>query len=337
LSGNLHNKKQKALSLFSAKEYEQAIRILKKIIDTTPYDADCWHLLSTIYGTISNFAKADQCASRAISIQPNRAVAYLNKGNALMGLDRSGEAQNCYLKCSTLQPNNPDAFFNLALCYKSQGSLKQAEECYRRVIDLAPQRADAYNNLGNILQEKRLFDEALEAYDNAINLTPNLLEALFNKAATYLLLGRTEPAIRGFKKVLEKDPNHLQAYSRLLFAQNYSASVSPQKHYHDHTDWGDKLTKLIEPSTAYSNNINPEKVLHVGYVSPDFRNSVAVYTIELLLRHHDANKVKVYCYSYTRKPDELTKCLRTLAPAWRDISELDDMHAYQIILTYLLT
>ena len=50
-----------------------------------------------------------------------------------------------------------------------------------------------------------------------------------------------------------------------------------------------------------------------------------------VLRHHDRSKVEVFCYSAVRNPDRVTERLRGLADQWRDISNLTDEAAAELI------
>ena len=68
----------------------------------------------------------------------------------------------------------------------------------------------------------------------------------------------------------------------------------------------------------------PGRKLRVGYVSADFRCHSLSYFIEPLFAHHDRVRFELYCYSNTRRTDEVTDRLRNYAIQWRDITALSD-------------
>ena len=65
-------------------------------------------------------------------------------------------------------------------------------------------------------------------------------------------------------------------------------------------------------------------MLHVGYVSPDFREHCQSFFTLPLLSSHDRTRVKVFCYADAHRPDEITERLQSHVDVWRDVQGLSD-------------
>ncbi|MGC4070688.1 MAG: hypothetical protein QM784_39655 [Polyangiaceae bacterium] len=70
---------------------------------------------------------------------------------------------------------------------------------------------------------------------------------------------------------------------------------------------------------------DPHRVLHIGLVSPDFREHPVGYLLEPFLREHDPRAVSLHCYSDVRNPDRGTARFRELVDSFVDCTALDDV------------
>ena len=62
---------------------------------------------------------------------------------------------------------------------------------------------------------------------------------------------------------------------------------------------------------AHGNSRQRQRVLKVGYVSPDFRDHASVRFLEPLLSHHDKGAVRVYAYAELGREDATTRPCRS--------------------------
>src|SRR5439155_24803594 len=90
----------------------------------------------------------------------------------------------------------------------------------------------------------------------------------------------------------------------------------------------DSLTPAAPPRRV-ATNLN--RRLKIGYVSGDFRSHTAAGLIELLLTHHDRNRVHVTCYPNVTQADEVTERLRRLADSWRPVTAVSDVKMFEMI------
>jgi tetratricopeptide (TPR) repeat protein len=159
---NLHLKNKKALEYF------------KKSLDKNPFSAEAHYGIGTYYMDCEdiNYLEAIEHYDRAISIAPEYAEAWMNKGVAL----------------STLK------------------NYQEAIEHYDRSISIAPEYAEAWANKAADLVDLRLYTEAEICYKRAITIKKNLYGALWNKGVLELLLGRFEIGWRLYENRLNINP-----------------------------------------------------------------------------------------------------------------------------------
>jgi predicted O-linked N-acetylglucosamine transferase (SPINDLY family) len=79
------------------------------------------------------------------------------------------------------------------------------------------------------------------------------------------------------------------------------------------------------------NDSNPERRLRLGYVSFDFSNMTNVCFLEQVFSCHDRNAFELCLYNNTAEENVWSNRLRTHATLWRNLAELGDEAAAQVI------
>ncbi len=119
--------------------------------------------------------------NRAISLNPNLAEAYNNRGLARSKQQDFTGAIADYDRAISLNPNLAEAYNNRGLARSKQQDFTGAIADYDRAISLNPNLAEAYNNRGLARSGQKDFNGAIADYDRAISLNPNLAEAYANR------------------------------------------------------------------------------------------------------------------------------------------------------------
>lgn len=114
--------------------------------------------------------------------------------------------------------------FNLGLLYKdfhdhtsSEKYLNLALENYELLSEQNPNAYSVYlaiaqNGLASLFADEKHLDEAIEAIDKAIAIIPIVADFYDTKGEILLMQGKNEEALEMWKKVLELNPNFLNAY-----------------------------------------------------------------------------------------------------------------------------
>ena len=129
-SVDVEGKLQQAISFSQTGQLQQAEQICQQILKDFPQHANALHLLGVIAYKVEEYKIATDLISRAVRIDSDQSLFYINLGNVL----------------------------------QEQGRLEESIEVYQQAIHIQPDHADAYINLGNVLQEQGKLEESIEAY-----------------------------------------------------------------------------------------------------------------------------------------------------------------------------
>jgi predicted O-linked N-acetylglucosamine transferase (SPINDLY family) len=266
----------------------------------------------------------------ALRLKPDFATAWGNLANALMRQEKLDEAIHCYQQVIRLKPDTAIAHNNMGYAFARQGNIDASLACYEQALKVDPKHIAAYYNLGNALERLSKLDDAVRNYRRAIELKPNFADAFNNLGSALLRQGFLDEAMSSFQEALRLDPQMATAQSNRLFWLNYIPQSDPDALIAECCQWG----KLQEPATSppsHTNDPDPERLLRIGYVSPDFRQHALRRYFEPVLEHHDRHRVHITCYAEVARPDAVTARLKNLADAWQwTVSLSDDQLAQRI-------
>jgi predicted O-linked N-acetylglucosamine transferase (SPINDLY family) len=257
-------------------------------------------------------------------------MARQNLWQLLFATGRVAEAADHLADYTRSYPEDAEAWHLLGLARIRLGKTAEAMTALRQAIALNPGHVLAHNSLGIALEETGDVDAASSAYEHSIRIGPNRPEAYNNLALNRLEQGRAPEAIELFRRSLGLDRRQMHIYSNYLLALNYLSNLPPQTLLTEHTNWAANYAQPERPP-ARVHRPSATGPLHVGYVSPDFRSHPVAAFIGAVLGAHDRKLVRVTCYSSAVQPDETTGQLRALADQWRDILNMSDAQAAELI------
>ena len=238
---------------------------------------------------------------------------------------RFHEAITAYNRAIALRPDYADAHNNLGVALKDLGRFDEAITVHNRAIALRPDYAEAHNNLGVALKEQGRFDEAMDSCHHALRLKPDLAEAHDNLGSFLRDQGHLDAALFSFRRAIELNPHFSAAGSNLLLTLHSHPGYDSQAILAEHRQWArehaEPLHAQIQP---HSNDRSPDRLLRVGYISPDFRSHPVGNMLLPFFFHHDRAQFKFICYSDVLTPDPLTHKLETLVEGWHHTAGLSD-------------
>jgi predicted O-linked N-acetylglucosamine transferase (SPINDLY family) len=281
------------VALTAARRYEEARAVLRSGLAQAPASGELWY----------------------------------NMGNALAAQGASPEAIEAFTEALKLQPENTRAWLNLGNVRRARRELTAAIECYDKAITLDRGQHDAYNNLGTALWAAGRIDEALQALHRAIALKPDSSTAHNNLGNVLKESGRMDEAIAAFRRAVELAPQDPQPRSNLLYSLYFHPDYDEAAILNEAMQWARAHAPAGPQGSAASAGSGPRgarKVparerLHIGYVSPDFREHCqSLFTLPLL-SHHDRSRFKIHCYAQLPSPDATSRRLAAFADVWRPI------------------
>ena len=153
-----------------------------------------------------NYAQALAAYDEAITLNPNYAEAYNNRGIVKYELKLYAEAISNYTMAIKLRANFVDALNNRGNAYAALGQFQNAAQDLQAAIKLNDNNAAAHNNLGSVYYSMRNFDAAIVEYTRAIQLNPAYAEAYYNRGAIYYGQKKYLEALSDFKMSLSLNP-----------------------------------------------------------------------------------------------------------------------------------
>jgi Tfp pilus assembly protein PilF len=125
-------------------------------------------------------------------------------------------AEAVFEKVTVMDPEYADGWVNVGRARLQEGNLAGAEQVLRRALEINPKLAKTHFFLGSVLKNDGRYDEALRHLRTAASLYP-LDRVVRNTVGRVLFLKREfANAVPEFKKVLEIDPEDLQAHYNLM-------------------------------------------------------------------------------------------------------------------------
>lgn len=175
--------------------------------------------------------------------------------------------------------------------------------------------AEALYKMGTVYAETQAFRRAIYVFDQALAINPADRNCCLAKIDCLFKLGDIDSAIQF------QDAAFREVYTRKLYLYNYSGTMHRDEISRRHREWGDAIQSFLgSPPNKYSTDRNPERVLKIGYISPDLRKNVVAFFLEAALRNRSADRLKTLLYlSGNRPPDEHSEVLKGICDEWKDV------------------
>jgi Flp pilus assembly protein TadD len=96
-------------------------------------------------------------------------------------------------------------------CLAANNHYALATEIFQAVVALSPQRSIGYTLLGDAYFNLDRFDDALQTHEKAVQVDPENTFARVHLGEVLLFRKQKDKAVAELKKVVEKDPNGVDA------------------------------------------------------------------------------------------------------------------------------
>jgi len=141
--------------------------------------------------------------TQAITLKPDYAEAYSNRGIVRADLgDRQAAIQD-YNQVIKLKPDYADADNNRGSVRADLGDKQAAIQDYNQAIKLKPDFADADNNRGSVRADLGDKQAAIQDYNQAIKLKPDFADAYYNRGLARKALGDKQAAVQDYQKAAD--------------------------------------------------------------------------------------------------------------------------------------
>ena len=144
--------------------------------------------------------KAIEKFDAAYKTDPHLACAEMNKGIALLYLQKLPQAQEALERAARQSPNDARVWYALGLLYRSLNQPEKGVQAFQRVIALAPSDANAHYFLGSLHLEAHDIPGAIAEYHQALQLDPLNASSEFGLARALQRSGKPDEARAAFER-----------------------------------------------------------------------------------------------------------------------------------------
>jgi len=169
----------------------------------TPTDIESQNEM-IINSAAANLDKATFAFNKAISADPDNAVAYNNMGVISAKAGNFQEALNYYKKAAEMKSDYADPYNNMGALYCSLGNNEVAIDSYSKALAIDSNNKPTNYNLANLYAFKKDNENAIFYYQKVIEIDPDFAKAYANIGIILDSLGRKEEAKEYFTKAAEK-------------------------------------------------------------------------------------------------------------------------------------
>ena len=203
---------------------------------------------------------------------------------------------------------------------------------FERAIALQPANSDYLSNCGEACRRAGWLDDAIDHSRAAVAADPRNGGAHYNLGLALHAVGEIEDAHTALTNALAIQPDTRTWRSAFVFVLCHHPDIDGAVLLAEHRRWHALHARDLAPKsprTALAPQAGAK--LRIGYVSADFRSHSLAYFIEPIWAHHDRGRFELFCYSNTRRTDDVTARLRSHTDHWRDITALSDEAAAALV------
>ena len=162
---------QRAEESVGKKKYDNAIELLKQVVETDKNDFQAWTALGIVYAAQEKFDDAESAYLKAVEIHPVSARAQLNLGKLRYSQKKWEAAVESLTKAVELQPTNGDANYLVGECYLQLKKGSKAIPFLNEAAHLG--RPDAHLRLGWLYNAAGMKDKAALEYEEYLKKNPS--------------------------------------------------------------------------------------------------------------------------------------------------------------------
>jgi len=164
----------KADHALDAKDYEEAIKLLQKIVSSDPKDFQVWTQLGNVHLLQSKFSEAEGDYLHAIDLHADYFLALLNLGRTEIALKQFDVAADVLNRAVKLRPTSPDANYLLGESYLQLKKGSLAVGFLNEALKLDPKgMADAHLRLALLYHSAGMKDKAAAEYEAFLKQRPD--------------------------------------------------------------------------------------------------------------------------------------------------------------------
>ena len=194
---------------------EEAIAMLRKVVEEDPNVIDGWFMLGTQYFKAGKYPEAIAQYSRALQLKPDYDLALINMANVYRRMGNDDAALAGYERYIKVDPQNAFVRYQIGEIYLDQGNLERAEPEFLEALKIDPKLASALVARGAIAFQRGQVPEAEKRFKDALALKADVRLAHFNLALIAEARGDDNAADAEYRTEIDKHPTAYKAIFNL--------------------------------------------------------------------------------------------------------------------------
>lgn len=200
---------------YMVNDYNKAITEFTKAISLNPRFAYAYLYRGIAYSGKRDQKQASDNINKAIELYPKFDKAYYYRGKAFATAENYEKAIADYSQAIAINQNDAEYYHYRGIAYGYLEKLDQEIADYNKSISLKPDNAEVYYLRGSAYAIKRDFNAAVSDLTRSIGCNPNYAEAYRFRAGIYALHGQFFQAIEDYNQVLKINPKDKEALEML--------------------------------------------------------------------------------------------------------------------------
>ena len=254
-----------------------------------------------------------------------RLMIGLNTATVLCSQKRYSEATQVCESLRPLFPDNANLIYALGVIAKGMGRIQDALSLFEQALQLLPDYPICLNTYGLLLRDLGRSHQARQCFERALAIDPNFGAAMNNLGSVLKDVARYEEALHWLRRGAEAMADSPAAHSNVLFTLVGYELEPAQERFAEARRFAERFG--TSPFARWRDQIpspDPNRVLRIGLVSPDFCRHAVSYFIEPLLEHWDRSELNITLYGCGEQHDDYTARLQNKADHWRDLHGQSD-------------
>lgn len=307
---------------FALGKFADAAQHFTNSLKHKPKQSDIWASLGVVYRRLKTYDQARYCQEQAIAHNPGNAVAYNNLGILLHeAFHLHDDAVQSYDQALSLDPNLADAYYNKGNLYKDQNNFKVAIECYLNAIKLNPRFGNACLNLAICYGVQKNYPASLKYYKQAIHLGVNSRYVYGQYTYTRLQVCDWP----GLEEDLAKVTDEINAGNPVIAPFQTHTLFNDPALLQRAAETFAKIEYPVPPDVTPAQTHPAHQRIRVAYVSSDYWNHPVSHLILGLFQAHDRNRFEVIALSVGNPAkDEWHERIKQNCDRFIDVSALSD-------------
>ena len=236
-----------ALSLVKSEQFEEAIKVYKKLLVQHPEKENYKYNLISCYEAIGDNQTAILMLEGIVYVNPKLVFPAQKLANLYIKTNQLGRAKELY--DTIILKNNPTAevMHQYAVLSSSLCDTDGAERILKKALKMNPKMAKAHKDLAIIYLNKRLFDYADEEFKTAMEIMPDDFEIIFEYGNFLYSTSKNAEAEEYYLKALAIEPENVlaltfMALNKLIMnqleeAKEYIMKALQINHHHEYIQY----------------------------------------------------------------------------------------------------